>query len=67
MLGATQPKVGIYALSNAHSETLNFLVQLSFTHLEAQFNLRYNNTPKRGDIHADKRQRDHRYRVAVRA
>ena len=44
MLGATQPKVGIYALSNAHSETLNFLVQLSFTRLEAQFNLRYNNT-----------------------
>ena len=44
MLGATQPKVGIYALSNAHSETLNFLVQLSSTCLESPINLRYNNT-----------------------
>ena len=44
MLGATRPKVGIYALSNAHSETLNFLVQQGSAHLEAPLNLRYNNT-----------------------
>ena len=39
-------------------------LKLGFTHLEAPFNLRYNNTLIRGDIYADKKQRDLGRRVA---
>ncbi len=50
--------------SLAAREPRDLPLKLGFTHLEAPLNLRYNNTLIKGDIYADKKQRDQKRRVA---